>query len=82
MIMLAAQVWTYWLAPPLLATAVMMVILTAVGYYRKVAVPSFLSEQHRQLEAMAQRRQLQANSPAQQSEQPQSPPSDRMRLAA
>ena len=60
----------------------MMVILTAIGYYRKVAVPSFLAEQHRKLEAMAQRRQLQANSLVQQSEQAQSPPSDQMRLAA
>ena len=82
MVMLAAEVWTYWLAPPLLAAAVMMVILTAVAYYRKVAVPSFLAEQHRQLEARTQRRQLQAKSPAQESEQAQSPPSDRMRLAA
>lgn len=87
MVMIAAQVWTYWLAPPLLATALMMVILTGIGYYRKVALPSYLAEQQRQLEAMAQRRQLQVGSLAQQSEQQrrrltQPSPGDRMRLAA
>ncbi len=84
---IAAQVWTYWLAPPVLATALMMVILTAVGYYRKVALPSYLAEQQRQLEAMAQSRQLQATSAAERSKQQgrhlaQPDPDDRMRLAA
>ena len=87
MVVLAAEVWTYWLAPPLLATALMMVILAAIGYYRQVALPSYLAEQQRQLDAMAQAHQLQAKRPARQSEQavrhlPQSRSSDRVRLAA
>ncbi len=48
--MFAAQVWTYWFAPLLLATAVAMVIATGVGYYRKVAVPQFMLEQQRLLD--------------------------------
>ncbi|MDP8974973.1 MAG: hypothetical protein M3N28_01105 [Actinomycetota bacterium] len=53
MSMFAAEVWTYWLAPPLFAAAVMLVVATAVGYYRKVAVPYFLAEQQRRLQLTA-----------------------------
>ncbi len=56
--MFAAEVWTYWLAPPLLATALTLLIVTLVGYYRKVAVPEYLAEQQRQIEAMRTRHQL------------------------
>ena len=58
--MFAAQVWTYWMAPPLLAAALMLLIATLVGYYRKVALPRYLADQQRQLEAMSSQRQLQA----------------------
>ena len=57
--MFAAQVWTYWMAPPLLAMAVILVIATLVGYYRKVVLPQYLAAQHRLLEAMSSKRQLQ-----------------------
>ncbi len=77
MAMFASEVWTYWLAPPLFAVAVMLVVATAVGYYRKVAVPSFLAEQRR----------LQLTASAEESKQPverlqQSQAGDRMPLAA
>ena len=48
--MLAAQVWTYWFAPPLLVTALALLAATGAGYYRKVAVPRYLAEQQRMLE--------------------------------
>lgn len=78
MAMFAAEVWTYWLAPPLFAVAVVLVVATAMGYYRKVAVPSFLAEQQRRLQLTA---------PADESKQPverlqQSQAGDRMPLAA
>ena len=50
-VMLAAQVWTYWFAPPLMAMALALLVATGAGYYRKVVVPRYLSEQQRQLEA-------------------------------
>ncbi len=62
MIVVAAQVWTYWLAPPLLAAAVMLLVATAIGYYRKVALPAYLAEQQRRFEAT---RSAQKSTPAQ-----------------
>ena len=44
----AAQVWTYWLSLPLLAAWVLLVVATGVGYYRKVVVPAYLAGQLRQ----------------------------------
>ena len=52
MIMLGAEVWTYWLAPPLLVASLLLTVATAVGYYTKVAVPAYRAEQHRRLEMM------------------------------
>ena len=56
--MFAAQVWTYWMAPPLLALALIFLIATLVGYYQKVALPQYLAAQQRQLEAMSSKHQL------------------------
>jgi hypothetical protein len=77
MVMLGAQVWTYWLAPPLFAAAVMLTIATAVGYYRKVAVPFYLAEQQRRLDAITS---AEESKPV--GRLPQSEPGDRMPLAA
>ena len=63
--MFAAQVWTYWMAPPLLAVALIFLIATLVGYHRKVALPQYLADQQRQLEAMSWKRQLQATASGQ-----------------
>ena len=75
--MLGAQVWTYWLVPPLFAAAVLLTIVTAVGYYRKVAVPFYVAEQQRRLQAMSS-----AEEPKPVERLPQSQPRDRMPLAA
>ncbi len=76
MVMLAAQVWTYWFAPPLLATTLALVVATAVGYYRKVAVPRYLADQQRRLEQV---RSARLEQPAQ---LPTETPPERMPLAA
>ena len=34
---LAAQVWHYWIAVPLVAGSVLAVLATLVGYYRKMS---------------------------------------------
>lgn len=39
----AAKPWTYWIAPPLLVAMLALIVVLAVGYYRKVMVPAFLS---------------------------------------
>ena len=54
--MLGAVVWTYWLHVPLLAAAVLGVLVTAVRYYRDFAVPLF--EWRSQAEAGGQPAQL------------------------
>lgn len=41
-----AKPWTYWIAPPLLAASLLLIVALAIGYYRKVAVPRFHWEQH------------------------------------
>ncbi len=38
---LAAEVWTYWIAVPLFAMAVLAVIGTAIGYVVKVQAPKY-----------------------------------------
>ncbi len=77
MVVLAAEVWTYWMAPPLLAAALALAVAAAVGYYRKVVVPQFLLEQQRHMKSAL------PSSPRK-SEQPLRPPAsgDRMPLAA
>ena len=76
-VVLAAQVWTYWFAPPLMATTLLFLLATAVGYYRKVAVPRFVAEQHRRLQAS---RSLEREQPVRRLKQ--SPAGDSMPLAA
>ncbi len=78
MVMLGAEVWTYWLAPPLLATALMLVVLTTVGYYRRVALPSYLAEQQRRLQAISSAREGEQRVP----HLPKAAPNDGRALAA
>ena len=68
-----AQVWTYWMAPPLLAVALALLVATSVGYYRKVTVPRYMSDQQRRLEVMTSRRHLQASGPGRAPTQPGRP---------
>lgn len=46
-VMAVAKPWTYWMAPPILAAAFLLIIGMAVGYYRKIAVPGFHWEMYR-----------------------------------
>ena len=39
--LLAAKVWHYWIAVPLAAMAIAMMVLTAVGYFAKVVRPKY-----------------------------------------
>lgn len=41
----AAPPWTYWMAPVLFVSTLLLAVATAVGYYRKVAVPAHLMRQ-------------------------------------
>ena len=41
MLVSAAVVWTYWLAPALVGSAIATVVALAVGYYRKILVPTY-----------------------------------------
>ncbi len=40
-VLAAAKPWTYWLALPLLGTAITLIAALAFGYYRKVLVPRY-----------------------------------------
>lgn len=42
MLLAVAKPWTYWFAPPLLIAGIALMVALAVGYYRKVMVPTFL----------------------------------------
>ncbi len=58
MVLAAAKPWTYWLAPPLLGAELILIVGLAIGYYRKVVVPSYqrqLYEQQRQIEQLSER---------------------------
>lgn len=37
----AAKVWHYWIAVPLVAAALMMVVATVLGYLNKVVRPKY-----------------------------------------
>ncbi|CAN5769751.1 hypothetical protein BH24ACT3_BH24ACT3_00960 [soil metagenome] len=41
MSVLAAVVWHYWIAVPLVAGAVLLVVMTAVGFLKKVVAPRY-----------------------------------------
>ncbi len=44
---LAAKVWTYWIAVPLAAGGVMLVVATVTGYLRKVQALKYPRERGR-----------------------------------
>ena len=46
--------WSYWLAPPLLAAAVVLAAAFAVGYYRKVLVPWYEWAVHERQQRLSQ----------------------------
>ena len=50
MVPLAAVVWTYRMSFPLVAIAMTALVLLAVAYYHRIAVPAFLAKHQRQLD--------------------------------
>jgi hypothetical protein len=44
----AAKPWTYWMAPPLLAATVLLVLGMAIRYYRRILAPQYQWELHAQ----------------------------------
>lgn len=55
-VLAAAKAWTYWFAPALLITALLLVVGIAVGYYRRVAVPGFQWRLHEEQRRVAELR--------------------------
>jgi hypothetical protein len=41
MLFAVTKPWTYWIAPPLLIVTLALVVVLAVGYYRKVMVLAY-----------------------------------------
>lgn len=69
MLLAVAKPWTYWIAPPLLISVLTAMAVVAVGYYRKVMVPSYLwrieaEKRGRQDPKLAEVRTLRSTPPA------------------
>lgn len=57
----AAPEWTYWMAPLLFVSTLLLAVAVAVGYYRRVAVPGYRMREQRWRETISdapQRRQI------------------------
>ncbi len=55
-VLAATKPWTYWFAPVLLITALVLIVGIAVGYYRRVAVPAFQWRLHEEQRRLAELR--------------------------